>query len=46
LFQYFTELRSEIIASQPVERQAMMSTCFESLMDGVERNLLTKNRDR
>ncbi|CAG0919166.1 unnamed protein product [Notodromas monacha] len=43
---YFAELRSEIIGNQPVERQAMLSTCFDNLMDGVERNLLTKNRDR
>ncbi|XP_077991950.1 exportin-7-like [Glandiceps talaboti] len=44
--EYFTELRKRIISSQPLEKQESMHVCFENLMDGIERNLLTKNRDR
>lgn len=32
--------------SQPPEKQQAMHLCFENLMEGIERNLLTKNRDR
>ncbi|KFU95663.1 Exportin-7, partial [Chaetura pelagica] len=31
---------------QPPEKQQAMHLCFENLMEGIERNLLTKNRDR
>ncbi|XP_033633482.1 exportin-7-like isoform X2 [Asterias rubens] len=43
---YFTELRESIINSQPVEKQEDMRMCFKNLMDGIEANLRTKNRDR
>uniref|UniRef100_UPI00358FBF5D exportin-7 isoform X2 n=1 Tax=Myxine glutinosa TaxID=7769 RepID=UPI00358FBF5D len=43
---YFTELRSSLVSSQPLETQQAMHLCFENLMEGIERNLLTKNRDR
>ncbi|KFO89944.1 Exportin-7, partial [Buceros rhinoceros silvestris] len=33
-------------SSQPPEKQQAMHLCFENLMEGIERNLLTKNRDR
>lgn len=46
LLQYFNQLRENIIRSQPVDKQAAMAVCFENLMDGIERNLVTKNRDR
>ena len=46
LIQYFTELRSSLVSSQPLETQQAMHLCFENLMEGIERNLLTKNRDR
>ena len=39
-------LRDQIISSQPGDKRAAMMTWFENLMDGIERNLLTKNRDR
>lgn len=44
--QYFDELRSNIISSQPAEKQAGMAQCFQNLMEGIDRTLLTKNRDK
>ncbi|EFN82748.1 Exportin-7-A [Harpegnathos saltator] len=44
--EYFNQLRESIIRSQPVDKQAAMAQWFENLMNGIERNLLTKNRDR
>ncbi|XP_054917475.1 exportin-7-B isoform X1 [Dermacentor andersoni] len=44
--EYFGQLRQSLVSSQPVDKQATMSQWFDSLMDGIERNLLTKNRDR
>uniref|UniRef100_A0A0B7BCX8 Importin N-terminal domain-containing protein n=1 Tax=Arion vulgaris TaxID=1028688 RepID=A0A0B7BCX8_9EUPU len=44
--EYFNKLRSSIISNQPVEKQESMANCFQNLMDGVERSLLAKNRDR
>lgn len=44
--QYFADLRNSIVNSQPPEKQQAMHLCFENLMEGIERNLLTKNRDR
>nr|CAD7439384.1 unnamed protein product [Timema bartmani] len=44
--EYFNQLRENIIRSQPPDKQAAMAQWFENLMDGIERNLLTKNRDR
>ncbi|EEC05625.1 Exportin-7-A, putative, partial [Ixodes scapularis] len=44
--EYFGQLRQSLVGSQPVDKQATMSQWFDSLMDGIERNLLTKNRDR
>lgn len=43
---YFNQMRQSIIRSQPPDKQAAMAQWFENLMDGIERNLLTKNRDR
>ncbi|PIN99540.1 hypothetical protein AB205_0221830 [Aquarana catesbeiana] len=43
---YFAELRNSIVSSQPPEKQQAMHLCFENLMEGIEGNLLTKNRDR
>uniref|UniRef100_A0A8C6L3R6 Exportin 7 n=1 Tax=Nothobranchius furzeri TaxID=105023 RepID=A0A8C6L3R6_NOTFU len=43
---YFADLRNSIVSSQPPEKQQAMHLCFENLMEGIERNLLTKNRDR
>ena len=39
-------LRDQIIGSQQADKRGSMMTWFDSLMEGIERNLLTKNRDR
>lgn len=44
--EYFNQLRENIIRSQPVDIQGAMAQWFENLMNGIERNLLAKNRDR
>ncbi|XP_044003499.1 exportin-7 isoform X1 [Aphidius gifuensis] len=44
--EYFGQLRENIIRSQPVDKQGAMAQWFENLMDGIEPNLLSKNRDR
>jgi len=44
--QYFNQVRDNIIRSQSVDKQAAMAQWFDNLMNGIERNLLTKNRDR
>ncbi|XP_039282073.1 exportin-7 isoform X2 [Nilaparvata lugens] len=44
--EYFNQLRENIIRSQPPDKQAPMVQLFENLMDSIERNLLTKNRDK
>merc|ERR1719188_2611160 len=44
--EYFEQLRDQIIQGQPAAKQASMATWFKNLMEGIERNLLTKNRDR
>ena len=41
-----TESSLQIIQGQPAAKQASMATWFKNLMEGIERNLLTKNRDR
>lgn len=43
---YFNELRHNIISTQPIEKQTTMNQLFDNLMQGIERNLLAKNRDR
>ncbi|XP_059083848.1 exportin-7-like [Tigriopus californicus] len=44
--EYFEQLRDQIIQAQPSDKQTAMATWFKNLMEGIERNLLTKNRDR
>jgi hypothetical protein len=44
--QYFAKLRENIINSQPADKQPAMAQCFATLMDAIDRTLLTKNRDR
>lgn len=46
LFQYFNQLRQTIINTQLPDKQSIMAEWFDSLMDGIERNLQTKNRER
>ena len=43
---YFGQLRQSIIRSQPVDKQSLMAQWFDNLMDGIERNVTAKNRDR
>ncbi|KTF88508.1 hypothetical protein cypCar_00029762 [Cyprinus carpio] len=49
----FEDCRNQWSMSRPLlglillnEKQQAMHLCFENLMEGIERNLLTKNRDR
>ena len=44
--QYFNKLRESVINAQQTDKQPTMIQCFESLMEGIDRTLLTKNRDR
>ncbi|KAK9156564.1 hypothetical protein Scep_003138 [Stephania cephalantha] len=44
--QMFTDLKAQILASQPVEQQQRLVLCFENLMADVTRSLDTKNRDK
>mmetsp|Transcript_8801 Transcript_8801/g.18815 ORF Transcript_8801/g.18815 Transcript_8801/m.18815 type:complete len:1064 (-) Transcript_8801:979-4170(-) len=44
--QIYNDLRSQIIATQPPERQAHLSACLDKLMADVQRNLEPKNRDK
>lgn len=44
--EYFNQLRQTIITQQPIDKQVTMNQLFDGLMQGIERNLLTKNRDR
>jgi exportin-7 len=43
---YFGQLRQSIVHSQPVDKQSLMAQWFDNLMDGIERNVTAKNRDR
>uniref|UniRef100_K7E3Z4 RAN binding protein 17 n=1 Tax=Monodelphis domestica TaxID=13616 RepID=K7E3Z4_MONDO len=43
---YFNELRESLISSQIIGKREVLNQCFRSLMEGVEQNLLIKNRDR
>nr|XP_008123052.1 PREDICTED: ran-binding protein 17 [Anolis carolinensis] len=43
---YFSELRAGLINSQPPDKQEVLHQYFRNLMEGVEQNLLVKNRDR
>ncbi|KAK9289852.1 hypothetical protein L1049_008012 [Liquidambar formosana] len=42
----FTNLKAQILASQPVNQQQRLSLCFDKLMADVARSLDSKNRDR
>uniref|UniRef100_A0A0D9UZP0 Importin N-terminal domain-containing protein n=1 Tax=Leersia perrieri TaxID=77586 RepID=A0A0D9UZP0_9ORYZ len=44
--QMFSDLRAQILASQPVDQQQRFSQCFDKLMADVARNLEPKNRDK
>lgn len=42
----YRELKDNIIRTQPLDKQQAMAQWFVHLMDGIERNLLMRNRDR
>ncbi|XP_023948629.1 exportin-7-A [Bicyclus anynana] len=44
--EHFARLRADMIAQQPRDKQPQLAQWFTGLMAGIERNLLTKNRDR
>lgn len=46
IFFYNSSLKENIIRAQPLEKQPTLVQWFNNLMDGIERNLLMKNRDR
>lgn len=42
----YQQLRGSVLNSQPSERHSLVTGWFETLMDGVARNLSQSNRDR
>ncbi|XP_063632313.1 exportin-7-B [Cydia splendana] len=42
----FSRIRAEMIAQQPRDKQPQLAQWFSGLMQGIEPNLLTKNRDK
>ncbi|KAF2366896.1 Armadillo-type fold [Trinorchestia longiramus] len=44
--EYFGQLRQQIISQQAADKQSVMAQWFDSLMEGIQPNLLTKNRDK
>lgn len=46
IFCIFRSLKESIVLSQPVDKQQTMAQGFDTLMNGIERNLLMRNRDR
>ncbi|XP_020106256.1 exportin-7-like [Ananas comosus] len=44
--QMFSDIRAQILASQPADQQQRLSLCFDKLMADVTRSLESKNRDK
>ncbi|KAL9235176.1 hypothetical protein vseg_009963 [Gypsophila vaccaria] len=44
--QIYSDLKVQILASQPVEQHQRLSLCFDKLMTDVSRSLDSKNRDK
>ena len=42
----FRSLKENIIRSQPIDKQQTMAQWFDALMEGIERNISMKNRER
>lgn len=42
----FSSLKESVIRAQPIEKQEFMVQWFNGLMEGIERNLTVKNRER
>ncbi|XP_061393190.1 ran-binding protein 16 [Musca vetustissima] len=43
---YFRTLKENILRAQPIEKQQIMAQCFEDLMNGIERNVSSKNKEK
>jgi len=44
--EYFGQLKMQVVGSQHSDKQQAILQCFDALMDGIERNLSVKNKDR
>ncbi|KAK4268092.1 hypothetical protein QN277_024795 [Acacia crassicarpa] len=44
--QIFSDLKTQILASQPMDQRQRLSQCFDKLMADVSRSLDSKNRDK
>jgi len=44
--QYFEQWRNNLVSSQPIERREQSELCINNLMNGIERSLSLKNRDK
>ncbi|KAI3445190.1 hypothetical protein Pfo_001855 [Paulownia fortunei] len=44
--QMFTDLKAQILASQPVDQHQRLASCFDKLMADITRSLDSKNRDK
>lgn len=44
--EYFNQLKMQIMSSQQSDKHQTLLQCFDALMDGIERNLTIKNKDR
>lgn len=44
--EYFGQLKAQLIGAQNNDKQQSLVCYFDSLMDGIERNLTTKNKDK
>lgn len=44
--QVFSDLKAQILASQPVDQQQRLAVCFDKLMADVNRTLDSRNRDK
>ncbi|KAJ6307486.1 hypothetical protein OIU76_017309 [Salix suchowensis] len=44
--QIFSDLKAQILASQPVDQHQRLALCFDKLMADVTRSLDSKNRDK
>ncbi|KMZ72113.1 putative Exportin-7 [Zostera marina] len=44
--QLFSDLKAQILSSQPLDQQQRLSVCFDKLMADVARSLDSKNRDK
>jgi len=43
---WFKQIKDDLMATQPEGQRKHLNNCFTKLMENVERNLESKNRDR